>query len=183
MVARGNSSVVAMGNSSVEGYANSQVVDCQINGRIQVSGNSRIVHFPKTVDEYLSFHGIKHTKTKAIFYKAVHSARGIYISDHDSNFVYTIGDKKAEICDRNTKIDCSNGIHISHLNWALNFGSSWPDLAILEVETKISNIVLPDNSDGKVRTSEVKVIREVPLDECGIYGKILAKRRGKDVSN
>ena len=31
--------------------------------------------------------------------------------------------------------------------------------------------------NGKVRTSEAKVIREVPLEECGLFGKILARRR------
>lgn len=51
------------------------------------------------------------------------------------------------------------------------------DLAIIEVETKINDVVLPRNADGKVRTSEVKVLREVPLQECSVFGKILAKRR------
>lgn len=44
-------------------------------------------------------------------------------------------------------------------------------------ENKIKDIVLPTNTNGKVRTSEVKVLREVPLEECGVFGKILAKRR------
>ena len=84
----------------------------------------------------------------------------------------------SEKCDPDVSDDCSYGIHISHMNWALNFGRQWEDLAIIEVETKISNIVLPTRSEGKVRTSEVKVLREVPLQECGVFGKILAKRRG-----
>lgn len=190
VVARGNSSVEAWDNSSVEAWenssvernANSQVLDCQINGRILVSGNSRGVHLPKTIDEYLSFHGIKHTKTKAIFYKAVHKAEGIYISDHDSDFVYSIGEEKTEICDTNTEVECSHGIHISYLAWALDFGSGWTDFAILEVETNISDVILPNNSDGKVRTSKIRVLREIPLEECGIYGKILARRREKGCS-
>lgn len=49
----------------------------------------------------------------------------------------------------------------------------------IEFGTKIEDIVLPENSNGKVRTSKVKVIREVPLEECGAYGKILLKRRLK----
>jgi len=64
----------------------------------------------------------------------------------------------------------------SLISWALDYGKSWEDIAILEVETKISDIVLPVNSDGKVRTSKIKVLREVPLEECGVLGKILAKR-------
>lgn len=38
---------------------------------------------------------------------------------------------------------------------------------------------MPTNTDGKVRTSKVKVLREVPLEECGVFGKIIAKRLNK----
>ena len=65
---------------------------------------------------------------------------------------------------------------MAHLNWALNYGADWDNLAILEVETRLSDIVLPDDSDGKVRTSQVKVLREVPLEECGTYGKSLQSK-------
>lgn len=84
-----------------------------------------------------------------------------------------------EDCDDDITCECSYGIHISNLNWAINFGDGWGDIAFIEVETKINDIVLPLNSDGKVRTSRVKVLREIPLEECGLYGKILAKRRNK----
>lgn len=83
----------------------------------------------------------------------------------------------------NINKDCSFGIHISHLNWALNYGANWNDLAILEVETDIDKIVLPKNSDGKARTSEIKVLREIPIEECGLYGEILAKRKKNKKSN
>jgi len=124
----------------------------------------------------MGFYGIKHTKTKATFYKAVHKRNGSYCSHHAASFTYQVGSAAKERCDTDTLRDCSYGIHISHLNWALQFGDDWNDLAILEVETKISDIVMPINTDGKVRTSEIKVLREVPLSECGVYGKILAKR-------
>lgn len=62
----------------------------------------------------------------------------------------------------------------------MNFGEYWNNLAIIKVETKIKDIVLPQNTDGKVRTSEIKVLEEVPLEDCGVYGKILAKRRNKN---
>ncbi len=139
---------------------------------------------PKNIEEFMNFYGIKHTKTKAIFYKAVRKdEEGIYRSDYRSNFTYKIGEKKQEECDTDIYDDCSYGIHIAHLNWALQFGDDWEDLAILEVETKISNIVMPENTNGKVRTSEIKVLREVPLKECGVYGKILAKRRESNDNN
>ena len=130
----------------------------------------------KDIYEFMDFYGIKHTKTKATFFKAVRKIGDKYVSDYNKSFEYVIGKTKKENCDLDVDNNCSYGINISHLNWALDFGSGWDDLAILEVETKIKDIVMPTNTDGKVRTSEIKVIREVPLSECGVYGKILDKR-------
>ena len=181
VVAWDNSSVVARENSSVEAGGNTQVVNKLYKdtvGKINISGNARIVYMPKNINDFINFYGIKHTKIKAIFYKAVRKHKdNTYHADYNSNFTYEIGKFKEEICDSDITKACSYGINISHLNWALNFGKDWRNLAILEVETKISDIVMPTDTDGKVRTSKVKVLREVPLDECGVYGKILAKRR------
>ena len=172
-----NSSVAACDNSSVEACGNTQVNQKSESSKITISGNARIVYDPKNTNEYIDFYGIKHTKTRATLYKAVHKIDGRYVSHYDKSFEYEIGKIiKAEI-DPNTSETCGRGIHISHLYWALNFGSKWDDLAILEVTTRIDDIVCPKNTDGKVRTSRVKVIREVPLGECGVYGKILANRR------
>jgi len=179
--ARENSSVEARENSSVKARGNVQVVDCLRDGKIQISGNARIVHNPKNIHEFMNFYAIKHTKTKAIFYKAVRKLDNKkYCSNYNNTFVYEIGKTAKEPnIDTDTDETCRKGIHISHLNWALDYGRDWTDLAILEVETKIDDIVCPINNDGKVRTSKVKVLREVPLEECGLYGKILAKRRAK----
>jgi hypothetical protein len=49
--------------------------------------------------------------------------------------------------------------------WALNFGNSWNDMALLEVKVPIDKIVVSKDCDGKVRTSELTVLREVPVDE------------------
>ena len=178
VVARENSSVVAWGNSSVEANANVQVVHMLQGANVKISGNARIVYMPKNIFDFMDFYGIKHTKTTATFYKAVRKYEdGTYHSDHDKDFVYEIGKYAQDECDTDATEACGRGLHISHLNWALNFGHEWEELAILEVETKIADIVLPNGSDGKVRTSKLKVIREVPLEECGVYGKILARRR------
>ena len=176
-----NSSVEAWENSSVEAQGNAQIADRTFNGKIKISGNSRIVYMPKNTNDFINFYGVKHTKTKAIFYKAVHKTdkEDIFRSDYLNSFLYHVGETVEIVdCDRDTSIDCGKGIHISHLNWALNFGAKWDDLAIIECETKISDIITPENTDGKVRTSKVKVLREIPLEECGVYGKILAKRKG-----
>ena len=172
-----NSSVVARENSSVEASANVQVVDRLRNGRIEITGNARVVHMPKSIHEFMDFYGIKHDKKNAVFFKAVIKDGDFYRSSYDNKFTYAIGETKTEVCDTDTRCECSNGLHVAHLSWALGFGSDWKNLAILEVEADIDKIVMPDDSDGKVRTSELKVLREVPLCECGVYGKILEKRR------
>ena len=196
--ALGNASVVVRDNASVVAGGNVQVVEGSERARIQISGNARIVYYPKNIEDFMNFYGIKHDKKTAIFYKAVHRVPNTcrdtnmqdgseikrvlpdyrYVSDHDDNFEYFMGEVIQEHCDQDVTKDCSYGIHISHMNWALRFGGGWKDLAIIEVETKINDVVLPRNTDGNVRTSEVKVLREVPLQECGVFGKILAKRRG-----
>ena len=182
VVARGNSSVVARENSSVVACGNTQVVDCLMGakGRIKILGNARIVHNPKNVHEYMDFYGLPHTKKYGTFYKAVHKADGKYISDYDCNFEYEVGKTaKSEYLDTDVSKLCGKGIHVAYLQRALDFGKNWDDLAILEVKAKLDNVIVPLNA-GKVRVDEVKVIREVPLEECGLYGKILAKRRKND---
>ena len=178
VVAWDNSSVVAWDNSSVEASGNSQITNFQpTEARIQISGNSRIVYNPKNIDEYVSFYGIKHDKKTGHFFKAVRrSENGTLCSNYNASFRYVVGETAREVCDSDVTKECSYGIHISHLDWALDFGSNWSNLAIIEVETDLDKVIVPINGGGKVRTSEVKVIREVPLEECGIYGKMLARR-------
>ncbi len=177
VVAWGNSSVVAWENSSVVAKNNAQIVDRLSGGRIEITGNARIVYMPKTIDEYCSFYDIKHDKKKGLFYKSVHKRDDRYFSDNDRDFEYVIGEKViADKLDSNKTVDCGHGIHIAHKTWALDFGRNWADLAILEVEADLDEIIIPVNCSGKVRCGEVKVIREIPLEECGLYGKILSKR-------
>ena len=176
--ARENSSVEARENSSVVANANAQVVDRLRGGRIEITGNARIVYMPKTIEEYCAFYGIEHNKRKGKFFKAVRKTDDKYFSDRDSDFEYVIGNKVvADGLDTDVTEDCGQGIHIAHKSWCLDYGRSWKDLAILEVEADLSSIILPNGCPGKVRCKEVKVLREVPLEECGVYGKILAKGR------
>ena len=177
VIARGNSNVIAWGNSNVIARGNTQVNQKSAFSKITISGNARIVYDPKTTNDYIDFYGIKHTKTRATLYKAVHKIDGRYVSNYDKSFTYEIGKIIKTEASPDTSERCGRGIHLSHLNWALHFGSGWDDLAILEVTTRTEDIICPENTDGKVRTSRAKVIREVPLNECGVYGKILANRR------
>lgn len=182
VIATNCSTVMARDSSKVEVCGNVQIIKLSDNTKLKISkfSNARIVQPPKSIIEFLDFEGIKHTNTKAIMYKVVCKIDGKYVSDYDRSFCYEIGKIKKEICDPNPNKPCASGIHIATLNWVLNYSEAiLADIAILEVETNIADIVLPTNSNGKVRTSKVKVLREVPFEECGIYGKILAKRYPK----
>lgn len=171
-------SVVAWENSSVTGRGNTQIVDRLTCGRIEITGNARVVHMPKTIEEYCSFYNIKHDKKKGRFFKCVHKRDGKYFSDQNVCFEYVIGKKsKADYLDDDITEDCGHGIHIAYLEWALDYGRNWEDVAILEAEAELDSIILPADCPGKVRCLDVDVIREVPLEECGLYGKIIARRR------
>ena len=179
-VLRENSSAVLWENSSAEASGNSQIVDRLYGGRIEITGNARIVYMPKTIEEYCSFYGIKHDKKNGKFFKCVHKEDGRYFSDNTSSFEYVIGEKAvADYLTTNAREDCGHGIHFAYLAWCLDYGRDWKDLAILEVEAELDGIILPDGCPGKVRAAEVTVIREVPLEECGVYGKIISKRLEK----
>ena len=178
-----NSSVVARGNSSVVARGNSQINQKSDASKINASGNARVVHDPHNIDEYVDFYRIENSNGKAKLFKAVRKRNGVYRSDWDANFVYTIGESVAadNFC-TDPNEDCGHGIHMSYLDWCLAYGSSWPDLAILEVEVDMGTVIVPKCGSGKVRAPSCKVIREVPLEECGLYGKMLAKRRNGGAS-
>ena len=175
-----NSSVVARGNSSVVARGNSRVVDSSRSHNITTYGNSRIVRNPKNIDEYIEHYNIQHSNGKAKLYKAVHKVDGRFVSDKKWDFEYIIRQvATADFLDVDSEIDCGHGIHIAYREWAVDFGRNWEDLAILEVEADIDSIVVPTEGSGKVRTDKVLVLREVPLEECGLLGKIIAKKRKK----
>ena len=176
VVAWNNSTVEAWDNSTVEAKGNVQVVDRLTSGAIWLSSNARKVCMPKTIEEYLNFYDIETDGKTAILYKAVHKQEGEYVSDYDTTFKYIIGGLITEPnCNTDVDENCGKSIHVSHLNWVLDYGRGWSDLAILELEVQIKDIIMPLNSNGKVRVPKAKVIREVPLSECGLYGKILER--------
>lgn len=122
----------------------------------------------KTKPTFLEFakrYGIKHTKTKAILYKAVHKIDGRYFSDKVKDFEYKIGEEKNHEINKQIEDSCSVGLHISFKGWAIMFGLGWDDFALLECEVPIKNIIVAKDTDGKARTSKLKILREVPKEE------------------
>ncbi len=102
----------------------------------------------------------------AILYKAVRKTEdGTYHSDRDRSFIYEIGKPKIHKCNQSVEESCTYGLHISHLFWAVRFGRGWANMAILECKVPIDKIVVAKDCDGKIRTSELEVIREVPESE------------------
>ena len=178
-VLRGNARAELWGNASAEASGNAQIVDVCRSGRASVFGNARVVYLPQTLEEFISHYGIK-GDGEITLYKAVHKHNEQYFSDYDDEFKYRIGEIAVPDNGFDDDVDenCGAGINMAPLHWCLNYGRVWDDIAILEMSALREDVVVPMNTDGKVRARKAKVIREVPLSECGIYGEILAKRRG-----
>ena len=101
----------------------------------------------------------------AILYKAVHKINGGYFSDNDRSFEYKIGEIKEHKNSPSKENSCAVGLHVAEKHWAIAYGTCWDDMALLECEVPIKNIVVAKDCDGKCRTSKLKVLREVPKEE------------------
>ena len=60
---------------------------------------------------------------------------------------------------------------MSYVDWAIRFGLSQNVEAfrLLECAVPLDKIIVPENCDGKVRTSELTVLREVSRAEWWFY--------------
>ena len=176
----GSSTVEVYGDCSVMAYDNSQVIDAHRRGNIKVFGNARVMYKPDNITDWALANGITITDGKIRLYKAVHKRKGKYVADWDSNFIYTIGAvAEANGFATDPEEDCGKGIHMTALKQAALYGQCWIDIALLELEADANEIVVPLHEASQVRAPKALVIREVPLEEAGLIGKILAKRREK----
>lgn len=99
------------------------------------------------------------------YYKAVHKKKdGRYISGWDGKTEYRIGEWIKADTDTNPDKVAVKGIHIASLDFARNYGKNWNDVAILEVEANIHDVIVPDAKD-QVRARKIRVVREVPAEE------------------
>jgi hypothetical protein len=120
--------------------------------------------FVPTMTEYKNLYPIERKGKKLIMYKSVHRVDDKYISSQNSSFEYKIGETYQESIDKNGR-SCGRGLHLSHKKWAIDFGRGWDNQALLECETDEKDVYVGEDCDGKVRTSKLKVIREVPKSE------------------
>lgn len=104
-----------------------------------------------------------------IYYKAVRKIDGKYISAWDNKTEYIPGQALETATDTNPDRVAVKGIHVASLEFAQKYGDGWGDVAILELEVDIRDIVVPDAKD-QIRASKVKVLREVPFEEMGDWG-------------
>ena len=144
---------------------------------IILNNTSQIIKFDtfqtkNDINFYLKNYNIKKSDDgkSLIFFKAVHKKNNddntvTYFSNHDKNFTYSIGEVKQHECNSDDNGSCKVGMHVSDLNFAKLFGNGWLDLAILELIVPIDCIVVAKDCDGKVRCSELTVVRELDKSE------------------
>ena len=159
------STVIAYGECSVSAYGSSRVVNAGCN-KVTLGGLAQDVTLPANIQEYSKWYNISIIDGKMKLYKAVHKFKeNEYYSDYDPDFHYFVGAEYEIDCDEDINYECSYGLHASHLDWAIDYSQDWEDAAILEVEVPVNCIVVPKGTDGKIRTSKLKVLREVPREE------------------
>ena len=117
------------------------------------------------MDEYLLSYPVSKKSEKLLFYKSVKKNGEKYYSDYNSAFEYVIGNTYEEKVDKNPDEDCGRGLHVAYKDWALRFGNGWENRALLEVLVDPKDIFVSNDTDGKVRTSKLKVLRVVPEGE------------------
>ena len=93
----------------------------------------------------------------------------------DNKTEYVIGTTLETETDRNPDRVAVKGIHVASLEFAQKYGDAWSDVAILELEVDIRDMVVPDAKD-QLRASKVKVLREVPFSEMGDWGARHSKK-------
>jgi len=103
------------------------------------------------------------------YFKAVHKKNGKYISNYDGKTEFKIGEWLEAETDKDSDKVAVKGLHVASMEFAQSWGEHWNDVAILEVETNIHDVIIPDAKD-QVRTSKFKVLREVPFEEMGEWG-------------
>ncbi len=157
----GNAKVACQGKNIISYYNDKSVI-------LDLSKETTIVildRFNATFKAFQETYPCKVEGNNVILYKALHKKEGKYFADYNPKFEYKIGETQTEICDPSTTESCKSGIHVSHRMWALNFGRSWSDMALLEFEVPIDKIVVALDCDGKIRTSSAKCIREIPKED------------------
>jgi hypothetical protein len=139
---------------------------CQIFKKKDTATIIMMPPFNGTWEDYCDRYSVKVSGKKVLMYKTVHKDEdGTLRADYDKSFIYKIGETHELKNAPKSDGSCSYGLHIAHKSWAVSFGAAWHDCALIECEVDPKDIVVSDDCDGKVRTSKLTVIREVPKEE------------------
>ena len=166
----GEAMVSAYGNNKITAHGYNIIRTLQSNKKNLTIVMSKYCHLIVTPDfkpnfkEFTKRFPVEVKGKNAILYKAVHKINGGYFSDNDSSFEYKIGEVKKHENSSSKENSCAVGLHVAEKHWAVVYGS-WDDMALLECEVPIKNIVVAKDCNGKCRTSQLKVLREVPKEE------------------
>ncbi len=167
----GEAMVSAYGNNKITAHGYNIIRTSQSNKKNLTLVMGKDCHlivvpdFQPTFKEFIKRFPIEVKGKTAILYKSVHKINGGYFSDNDRSFGYKIGEVKKHENSPSKENSCAVGLHVAEKHWAIAYGSSWDDMALLECEVPIKNIIVAKDCDGKVRTSQLKVIREVPKEQ------------------
>lgn len=139
----------------------------QVRGERNVGATEEVDAFCKKYMRWFnrrSLSGYDGDMVTVRYYKAVHKRNGRYISGWDGKTEYHVGEWVEAETDGEPDRVAVKGLHVASLEFAVNYGKGWKDAAILEVETDIHDVIVPDAKD-QVRTRRFRVVREVPSEE------------------
>ena len=139
----------------------------QVRGEHNASATDEVDAFCKKYTRWFnrrSLNGYDGDTVTVRYYKAVHKRNGRYMSGWDAKTEYHVGEWIEAETDGDPDHVAVKGLHVASLDFAVNYGKDWKDAAILEVETDIHDVIVPDAKD-QVRTRRFRVVREVPSEE------------------
>ena len=139
----------------------------QVRGEHNASATDEVNAFCKKYARWFnrrSLNGYDGDTVIVRYYKAVHKRDGRYMSGWDGKTEYRVGEWIEAETDGEPDRVAVKGLHVASLEFAVNYGKRWKDAAILEVETDIHDVIVPDAKD-QVRTRRFRVVREVPREE------------------
>jgi hypothetical protein len=119
------------------------------------------------VTDYLERFPITKDQDSLVLYKAVGKNLSSLCSSTPIKYPKT-GIITNEKLDPPSDGSCANGLHFSHLDWAINFGQHYSEFVLLKAripikhpETGEDNIIVAPDCDGKIRTAYAEILEVI----------------------
>jgi len=126
--------------------------------------NENVFPAALTPEQYCKWFGVQVRDGHAILYKVVGLDNTPYFYSA-AGVTYEVGKEYTTGVDKNIHEDCSYGIHAAPLSVCLQMAGElqWgTEFKVYEVSIPLDSMVVPYGTEGKVRTSRMKVLRELP---------------------